>query len=88
VVSETVDTIRGGDDAVEKSGGGGAGQFIKETREELEKVSFPSGEDVRNTTIIVIVNVIFFAIFLFLIDRGWVYALQGLEWLINKAAGI
>lgn len=85
MVSETVDTISGKDDA-EK--GGGAGSFIKETREELKKVSFPSRDDVRNTTIIVIVNVIFFAIFLFLVDQAWVYGLQGLEWVINKIAGI
>lgn len=85
MVAETVDTIQGKDDAVEK--GGGAGQFIKETREELSRVSFPSRDDVRNTTIIVIVNVIFFAIFLFLVDWGWTFGLRGLEWLLNKATG-
>lgn len=79
-MSEAVDTVQ------EKKGG--AGQFIAETREEMNRVTFPSWEDVRNTTIIVVVNVIFFAIFLFLVDQGWVYGLKGLEWLINKAAGI
>ncbi|MGI8922475.1 MAG: preprotein translocase subunit SecE [Fimbriimonadales bacterium] len=83
-MSEADDTVHDKDG--EKSGG--AGQFIKETREELNRVSFPSWEDVRNTTVIVIVNVIFFAIFLFLIDQGWTHMLQGLEWLVNKAAGI
>lgn len=63
-------------------------EFIKETREELEKVSYPSREDVGGTTIIVIINVIFFAAFLFLVDRGWVYILTGFEWLVNKIAGL
>ena len=80
-MSEAVETVP------EKRSGGPA-QFITEVRDELGKTSFPSSEDVRNTTIIVIVNVIFFAIFLFLVDQAWVYILLGLEWLINKAAGI
>ena len=64
------------------------GDFIRHTREELGRTTFPSSEDVRNTTIIVIVSVIFFAIYLFLVDQGWVYILQGLTWLVNQIAGI
>lgn len=79
-MSETVDTL--------KSEKVGAGQFVSETREELKKVSFPSSDDVRSTTIIVILNVIFFAIFLFLVDQGWNYILLGLEWLVNKTVGL
>jgi len=63
------------------------GEFIQHTREELDKTSFPSSDDVKNTTIIVIVNVIFFALFLFLVDRAWVYILDALTWLINKIVG-
>jgi preprotein translocase SecE subunit len=81
-VSEAVETVE------RKSDNRGAGQFIGEVREELTRVSFPSGDDVRNTTIIVVLNVIFFAIFLFIVDQFWVRALQGLSWLINKATGI
>lgn len=66
----------------------GVGEFIRETREELKKSSFPSSNDVKNTTIIVIVNVIFFALYLFVIDRGWTYIIDGLTWLINKLVGI
>lgn len=83
-MSETVDTL-------EKKEGGekvGVGEFIKQTREELNKVSFPSSEDVRGTTIIVIANVIFFAIFLFLVDQAWVYVLQAIEWIVNKLVGL
>ena len=65
----------------------GVGEFIRETREELKRTSFPSSEDVRNTTIIVIVSVIFFAIYLFLIDQAWTYVLQAITWAVNKLAG-
>jgi preprotein translocase SecE subunit len=80
-VSEAVDTL-------DKGKKEGVGEFIRETREELKKTSFPSSTDVKNTTIIVIVNVIFFAVFLFLIDKGWTYILEGLTWVVNKIAGI
>lgn len=85
-MSEAVDTLENNSgDGGQK---GGIGQFVRETREELKKVSFPSTDDVRGTTIIVILNVIFFAIFLFLVDQGWVYFLQAIEWVVNKIVGI
>jgi preprotein translocase SecE subunit len=67
---------------------GGVGEFVRETREELDRTTFPAGEDVKNTTIIVVVSVIFFAIYLFLIDQAWTYLLEGLTWLVNKLAGL
>jgi preprotein translocase SecE subunit len=84
-VSEAVDTLdnKGGKNEKES-----VGEFIRHTREELNKTSFPSSDDVKNTTIIVIVNVIFFALYLFLIDRAWVYIIEGLTWLVNKIVGI
>ncbi len=84
-MSEAVDTLesKGGDGGKKR----GAGEFVRETREELEKVSYPSSEDVRGTTLIVILNVIFFAVFLYLVDQAWVYILWGLEWLVNRLAG-
>lgn len=66
----------------------GIGEFIQKTRSELDKTTFPSSEDVKNTTIIVIVNVFFFAAFLFLVDQAWVYIIQGLTWVINRIAGV
>jgi len=83
-VSEAVDTL----DNKGKDGKESVGEFIRNTREELNKTSFPSSDDVKNTTMIVIINVIFFAIFLFLIDRAWVYIIDGLTWLVNKIVGI
>ena len=66
----------------------GIGEFVKKTRAELDKTSFPSSDDVKSTTIIVIVSVLFFAAYLFLVDHGWTYLLDGLTWLINKIAGV
>lgn len=84
-MSEAVDTNNQGKESV--------GEFVRKTREELDKTTFPSSDDVRNTVIIVIINVIFFAIYLFLVDWAWVYILgdknhnTGLTWLVNKLAG-
>jgi len=66
----------------------GIGEFIEKTRSELDKTTFPSSNDVKNTTIIVIIAVFFFAAYLFLVDQAWVYLLQGLTWLVNKIAGV
>lgn len=57
--------------------------FVAETRAELAKVTFPSKEEVKNTTIVVIVTSVIFAIYLwvadFLILRGYdgLYELLG-----------
>jgi preprotein translocase subunit SecE len=65
----------------------GIGEFINKTRAELDKTTFPSSDDVKSTTIIVIVSVMFFAAYLFVIDQGWVYFLEALTWVINMIAG-
>ena len=83
-MSETIDTL----DAKGRDKKESVGEFIRHTREELDKTTFPSSDAVKNTTIIVIVNVIFFALYLFLIDRAWVYIIEGLTWLVNKIVGI
>jgi preprotein translocase SecE subunit len=66
----------------------GVGEFVKKTREELDRTTFPSSEDVRNTTIVVIISVIFFALYLYLVDQVWIYVLDGLTWLVNQIAGL
>ena len=66
----------------------GIGEFVKKTRAELDKTSFPSSDDVKSTTIIVIVSVLFFAAYLFLVDHAWVYILDALTWVVNKIAGV
>ena len=75
-------------EAVEGKHKEGIGEFIQKTRSELDKTTFPSSDDVKNTTIIVILIVFFFAAFLFLIDRGWVYVIDALTWVVNKIAGV
>ena len=74
--------------AIESKHKEGIGEFVRKTRAELDKTSFPSSSDVQSTTIIVIVSVMFFAAYLFLVDRGWVYILEALTWVVNKIAGI
>ena len=66
----------------------GIGEFIQKTRAELEKTTFPSRDDVQKTVAIVIISVLFFAAYLFVIDRMWVYLIDGLNWLIGKLVGI
>ena len=83
-MSEAIDTLDNKGKGEKES----VGEFIRHTREELNKTTFPSSDAVKNTTIIVIVNVIFFALYLFLIDRAWVYIIEGLTWLVNKIVGI
>ncbi len=80
-MSEAVDTL----DNKKKEG---VGEFIQHTREELDKTTFPSSDDVKKTTMIVIISVIFFALYLFLVDQAWTYILEGLTWLVNKIVGI
>jgi preprotein translocase SecE subunit len=66
----------------------GVGEFIQKTRGELEKTSFPSRDDVQKTVAIVIVSVIFFAAYLFVVDRIWAYLIDGLGWLVEKLMSI
>jgi preprotein translocase SecE subunit len=66
----------------------GIGDFVRKTRAELDKTSFPSTSDVQSTTVIVIISVFFFAAYLFLVDQGWVYILKAFTWLINLIAGV
>jgi preprotein translocase subunit SecE len=42
--------------------------FLKETRKELNNVSWPGRREVTGTTLIVIVTVFFFGFFLFVVD--------------------
>jgi preprotein translocase subunit SecE len=45
-------------------------QFVKESREELRKVSWPDREEVTSFTGVVIVAICVIAVFLWLIDTG------------------
>ena len=62
-------------------------QFLRDVRAEMKRVSWPSAREVKNTTIITVVAVIFFAVYLWGIDHaivqlgrlgGWLLSLIGL----------
>ena len=64
-------------------------QFLRDVRAEMKRVSWPSVKEVKNTTIITLIAVIFFAIYLFLVDRVWAFLLSQLHnfltWLTGSA---
>ena len=66
-------------------------QFVKDVRAELKRVSWPSARDVKNTTIITLIAVVFFAIYLFAVDQAWTFLITQLNtflnWLAVKIAG-
>ena len=61
-------------------------QFLHDVRAEMKRVSWPSLKDVQNTTIITVIAVIFFALYLFAVDQGLSRLILGLDWLIEKIA--
>jgi preprotein translocase subunit SecE len=57
-------------------------QFVRDTRAEMRRVSWPTANEVKNTTIIILIAVIFFAIYLFGVDRIWSFLIEHLRtWL-------
>ena len=66
----------------------GVGDFIQKTRGELDKTTFPTSEDVQKTVAIVIVSVLFFAAYLFVVDRIWAYVIDSIGWAVGKLFGI
>ena len=58
-------------------------QYIRDTRAEMRRVSWPSAKEVQNTTIITLIAVIFFALYLFGIDRVWAYLIEHLRTLLG-----
>jgi preprotein translocase SecE subunit len=55
-------------------------------RAEMKRVSWPSSSHVKNTTIITIIAVIFFALYLFVVDQALSRLIWGVEWLVEKIA--
>ena len=62
-------------------------QFLRDVRAEMKRVSWPTLNEVRNTTIITLVAVVFFAVYLFLVDRIWVFLLTQLNSLLSWLTG-
>jgi preprotein translocase subunit SecE len=63
------------------------GQFFHDVRAEMKRVSWPTTTEVKNTTIITIIAVIFFAIYLFVVDRGLTFLITQLEKLVGWLIG-
>jgi len=68
------------------SGPARLGQFLHDVRQEMKRVSWPTFITVRNTTLITLVAVIFFAVYLFAVDQGLSRLILGLDWAIEKLA--
>jgi preprotein translocase subunit SecE len=63
-------------------------QFLHDVRAEMKRVSWPNAATVKNTTIITLVAVIFFAIYLFVVDTGMTYLVKGIDWVIARLANL
>ena len=61
-------------------------QFLHDVRAEMRRVSWPTLTHVQNTTIITLIAVIFFAVYLFAVDQGLSRLILGLDWVIEKLA--
>jgi preprotein translocase subunit SecE len=61
-------------------------QFLHDVRAEMRRVSWPDAKHVQNTTIITVIAVIFFAVYLFAVDQALSRLILGLDWLIEKLA--
>jgi preprotein translocase subunit SecE len=68
------------------SGAGRLVQFLHDVRAEMKRVSWPNLATVQNTTIITLIAVIFFAVYLFVVDQGLSRLILGIDWLIEKLA--
>jgi preprotein translocase SecE subunit len=55
------------------------GTFAHDVRAEMGRVSWPTALQVRNTTIITVVAVIFFAAYLWAVDHGFAYAIEQIQ---------
>ena len=69
-----------------QSGPARIAQFLRDVRAEMKRVSWPGLTEVKNTTIITLVAVIFFAVYLFAIDQGLSRLILGLDWVLEKIA--
>jgi preprotein translocase subunit SecE len=63
-------------------------QFLRDVRAEMRRVSWPSPKEVKNTTIITLVAVVFFSVYLFAVDRLWAFLLTQLNHLLNWMTGV
>ncbi|HYY43033.1 MAG TPA: preprotein translocase subunit SecE [Pyrinomonadaceae bacterium] len=64
-----------------------AGSFWRDVRAELKRVTWPTLKEVQQTTIITIIAVIFFAAYLWGVDRILAFVITQLESVANRLFG-
>ncbi|MBN2338571.1 MAG: preprotein translocase subunit SecE [Acidobacteria bacterium] len=57
-------------------------EFLKDTRKELNNVSWPGRREVTGTTIVVLVSVFFFGLFLFVVD---LFVRTGMNYILSSS---
>ena len=58
-------------------------EYVKDVRVEMSKVSWPTREELRRHTMVVVVMVIMVAIFVGIVDRGLSFAFEALLKLVG-----
>ena len=53
-----------------------ANEYLKDVRVEVSKVTWPTREELRESTLVVIVMVFLIAVFIGIVDRGFSYAFE------------
>ena len=64
---------------------GRVSKFVRDIRAELGRVTWPSAMQVRNTTVITVVAVLFFAVYLYAVDRAFAFLIEQVQRLISGA---
>jgi preprotein translocase subunit SecE len=59
--------------------------FLHDVRSEMRRVSWPSTTEIKNTTIITLIAMIFFAAYLFGVDEIWAFLIGQLVKLLGGA---
>ena len=59
-------------------------QFVRQVRQEMQKVTWPERKDTFISSAIVILLVVLFSLFFMLTDQIWS---KGLQWIIEKGSG-
>ena len=59
-------------------------QFVRQVRQEIQKVTWPEKKDTFISSAIVITLVILFSLFFLVTDQIWS---KGLRWIIEKGSG-
>jgi len=59
-------------------------QFVRQVRQEMQKVTWPEKKDTFISSAIVIILVVLFSLFFLVTDQIWS---KGLRWIIEKGSG-